>query len=142
MAKLRLEIVTPSGRAFSGDVDLVVIPATEGEMGILPMHVPVLTALSPGELRISNNGREEPLVIGNGFAEVTQNQVTILTDMAHTDDEIDEKAAEAAVQRAREAMSDPLNTSDVQAELEASLKRSMAEIEFKRRRRRGSRSAA
>ena len=143
MAKLRLEIVTPSGRAFSGDVDLVVIPAAEGEMGILPMHVPVLTALSPGELRISNNGREQPLVIGNGFAEVTQNQVTILTDMAHTDDQIDEKVAEAAIQRAREAIreakSDPLSTSDVQAELEASLKRSVAEIEFKRRRR-GSRS--
>jgi F0F1-type ATP synthase epsilon subunit len=67
--------------------------------------------------------------------------VRILTDMAHTDDEIDEKAAEIAVRRAREAMSDPLNTSEEQAELEISLKRSMAEIEFKRRRR-SSRSKA
>jgi F0F1-type ATP synthase epsilon subunit len=67
--------------------------------------------------------------------------VRILTDMAHTDDEIDEKAAEIAVRRAREAMSDPLNTSEEQAELEVSLKRSMAEIEFKRRRR-SSRSKA
>jgi len=139
MAKLKLEIVTPSGRAFSGDVDSIVIPAAEGEMGILPMHVPVLTALVPGELRIGNNGREDPLVVGNGFAEITQDHVTILTDMAHTDDEIDEKAAEAAVQRAREAMNDPQNTVEAQAELEASLKRSIAEIEFKRRRR-GSRS--
>ena len=67
--------------------------------------------------------------------------VRILTDMAHTDDKIDEKAAEIAVRRAREAMSDPLNTSEEQAELEISLKRSMAEIEFKRRRR-SSRSKA
>src|SRR5262245_2668275 len=101
MAKLRLEIVTPGGREFAGDVDSVVIPASEGEMGILPMHVPVLTALSPGELRIGNDGREERLVVGNGFAEI-------------------------AVRRAREAMSDPLNTSEEQAELEVSLKRSMA----------------
>jgi len=70
MAKLRLEIVTPGGREFAGDVDSVVIPASEGEMGILPMHVPVLTALSPGELRIGNDGREERLVVGNGFAEI------------------------------------------------------------------------
>ena len=139
MAKLRLEIVTPVGRAFSGDVNSVVIPAAEGEMGILPMHVPVLTALSPGELRIGNDSREERLVVGNGFAEITQDHVTILTDMAHTDDQIDEKAAELAMQRAREAMSDPSNSSEQRDELEASLKRSMAEIEF-RRRRRGSRS--
>jgi len=141
MAKLRLEIVTPGGREFAGDVDSVVIPASEGEMGILPMHVPVLTALSPGELRIGNDGREERLVVGNGSAEIAHDHVRILTDMAHTDDEIDEKAAEIAVRRAREAMSDPLNTSEEQAELEISLKRSMAEIEFKRRRR-SSRSKA
>jgi len=141
MAKLRLEIVTPGGREFAGDVDSVVIPASEGEMGILPMHVPVLTALSPGELRIGNDGREERLVVGNGSAESRMINVRILTDMAHTDDEIDEKAAEIAVRRAREAMSDPLNTSEEQAELEISLKRSMAEIEFKRRRR-SSRSKA
>ena len=119
MAKLRLEIVTPVGRAFSGDVNSVVIPAAEGEMGILPMHVPVLTALSPGELRIGNDSREERLVVGNGFAEITQDHVTILTDMAHTDDQIDEKAAELAVQRAREAMSDPSNSSEQRGELEA-----------------------
>ena len=141
MAKLRLEIVTPGGRAFAGDVETVVIPASEGEMGILPMHVPVLTALSPGELRIGNDGREEHLVVGNGFAEIAYDHVRILTDMVHTDDEIDEKAAEIAVRRARKAMSDPLNTSEEQAELEVSLQRSMAEIEFKRRRR-SSRSKA
>ena len=141
MAKLRLEIVTPGGREFAGDVDSVVIPASEGEMGILPMHVPVLTAFSPGELRIGNDGREERLVVGNGSAEIAHDQCQDLTDMAHTDDEIDEKAAEIAVRRAREAMSDPLNTSEEQAELEISLKRSMAEIEFKRRRR-SSRSKA
>ena len=60
-------------------------------MGILPMHVHVLTALSPGELRIDNDGREERLLFGNGFAEVVQDHVRILTDMAHTEDEIDEK---------------------------------------------------
>ena len=139
MAKLRLEIVTPSGQAFSADVDSVVIPAAEGEMGILPMHVPVLTTLSPGELRIGNGGREQPLVVGNGFAEVAQDHVRILTDMAHTENEVDEKAAETAVRRAREALSDPLNSSETQAEIEANLKRSMAELDFKRRRR-GSRA--
>jgi F-type H+-transporting ATPase subunit epsilon len=135
MAKLRLEIVTPAGKVFGEEVDSVVIPAAEGEMGILPMHVPVLTALSPGELRIDNDGRQERLVVGNGFAEITQFHVTVLTDMAHGEAEIDETSVELAVQRAREALKNPSNSPEEYAELEASLKRSMAEIEFKRRRR-------
>ena len=80
MAKLKLEIVTPEERKFSGDVDMVVVPGVEGELGILPLHVPLMTRLLPGEVRITQDGKEMELVIGTGFLEVSPTQVAILTD--------------------------------------------------------------
>src|ERR1700736_1052307 len=100
MAKLRLEIVTPEAKKFSGDVDMVVLPGSEGELGILPMHVPLMTRLLPGEVRITQDGKQTELVVGMGFVEVSQTQVSILTDMAMSETEVDEKVAEEAVKRA------------------------------------------
>ena len=95
-----LEIVTPEAKTFSGEVDMVVLPGVEGELGILPMHVPLMTQLLPGEVRILQGGKETDLVVGTGFVEVSQTHVSILTDMAMADTEIDEAAAEEAMKRA------------------------------------------
>ena len=79
---LRLEIVTPLEKAFSDDVQMVVIPGVEGEMGIYPMHIPVMTEIKPGELKIIKDGQESDFAVGEGFVEIAQDHVTVLTDMA------------------------------------------------------------
>ena len=104
MSTLRLEIVTPEAKTFSDDVDSVVIPGAEGEFGVLPQHVALMTEIVPGELRIMKGGEETRLAVGAGFVEVTQESVSVLTDMAVLEQEIDEAAAEAAMKRAEEAM--------------------------------------
>ena len=97
MATLKLVIVTPDKLAYQGEVDSVVIPASEGEIGVLPMHLPLISQIKPGELVISKGGRKEHLAVGNGFVTVTQDTVNVLTDMAIEWENIDEGAAEAAV---------------------------------------------
>jgi F-type H+-transporting ATPase subunit epsilon len=134
MATLKLEIVTPEGRAYADDVEMVVLPASEGEMGVYPGHVPLMTQLSPGELRISKEGKIDELVVGSGFVEITGERVSVLTDMALGEDKIDENAAEQAIQRAETALKDKNLPSDAVAEIEAALARSMAQLQFKRRR--------
>jgi F-type H+-transporting ATPase subunit epsilon len=135
MAKLRLEIVTPEARKFSDDIDMVVVPGVEGELGILPLHVPLMTRLLPGEVRITKDGKQTELVIGTGFVEVSQTQVSILTDMAMADTEVDEQAAEEAVKRAEARVKEKdLNKEEV-AEIEGAIARSLAQLKFKRRRR-------
>ena len=78
MATLRLEVVTPEEKAYSDDVDMVVIPGVEGELGVLPMHVPLMTQLLPGPLRILKDGKQSELVIGNGFAEGSEEHTSEL----------------------------------------------------------------
>jgi len=137
MAKLKLEIVTPEEKAYSDDVDMVVIPGVEGELGVLPMHVPLMTQLLAGPLRILKDGKQSELVIGNGFAEVTQTSVSILTDMAIDEQAIDEVAAEEALKRAETALKDKSLQGDDLADVEAALARSLAQLRIKRRRRGG-----
>jgi len=133
MAKLLLEIVTPETKSFSGEVDMVVLPGVEGELGILPMHVPLMTQLLPGEVRILQDGKQTELVVGTGFVEVSQTHVSILTDMAMADTEIDEAAAEEAMKRAEaRAKEKDLNSEEV-AEIQSSIARSLAQLKFKRR---------
>src|SRR3954452_14466263 len=98
---LRLEIVTPEARAYSDDVDMVVLPAVEGEMGIYPMHVPMMTQIKPGELVVTKGRELLHLAVGDGFAEITQTRVNILTDMAIEEQRIDPNLAEEAVKRAQ-----------------------------------------
>ena len=99
---LVLDIVTPEKKFFSGQVENVYLPGTEGELGILPGHVPLVTGINPGELRYLADGKVEELAIGAGFVEVTQEKVTVLTDLAVTDAEIDEARVEEAMKRAEE----------------------------------------
>lgn len=135
MAKLLLEIVTPEAKAFSEEVDMVVLPGVEGELGILPLHVPLMTRLLPGEVRILQGGKQTELVVGTGFVEVSQTHVSILTDMAMADTEIDEAAAEEAVKRAEARVRDKDLNSEEVSEIEGAIARSLAQLRFKRRRR-------
>lgn len=135
MATLRLEIVTPESKAYSDDVEFVVLPGVEGEMGIYPMHVPLMTQIKPGELVVTKNGQRTHLAVGEGFVEVTQTRVSVLTDMAISEEAIDEGAAEAAVKRAQEAMAHPDLGGEESAAVQAALTKSLAQLHVKRRRR-------
>ena len=134
MATLKLEIVTPEGRAYSDDVAMVVLPSIEGEIGIYPAHVPLMTQLSPGELQIVKDGKTTEFVVGTGFIEVTADSVSVLTDSALGEEQIDENATEEAIKRAQAALKDKNLSSEDTAEVEASLARCIAQIRFKRRR--------
>src|SRR2546430_16912789 len=103
MATLKLEIVTPEEKIYSEDVDMVTLPGSEGELGIYPKHVPVLTTLKPGELRVIKGGRETAMAVGGGFVEIKADGVSVLTDMGLEAGKIDVAAAEAAVERAKAA---------------------------------------
>jgi F-type H+-transporting ATPase subunit epsilon len=131
---LRLEIVTPETKAYSEDVEMVVLPGMDGELGVYPQHVPVLTTLKPGELRVFKGGQETSLAVGEGFAEITADSISVLTDMALESTAIDESAAEAAVARAQAAMKEDLGAEEVAA-VQASLQKALAQLNVKRRHR-------
>ena len=134
---LTLDIVTPESKYFSGEVENVYLPGTEGELGILPGHVPLVTGVSPGELRYSVSGKVEELAIGAGFVEVTQEKVTVVTDLAVTDAEIDEAKVEEAIKRAEETLTkiDHSENTEEVAALQAAIAKSMAQLKLKRKRR-------
>ncbi|TSA37268.1 MAG: F0F1 ATP synthase subunit epsilon [Verrucomicrobiaceae bacterium] len=131
---LRLEIVTPEQKIYSDDVDSVVIPGVEGELGILPQHVPLMTQLLPGELRLLKDGKEMRLAVGEGFVEISSDKVAVLTDMAVQESDIDESATEEAIRRAEEAMRGTKLDDEEYATVKASLQKSLALIRVKRRR--------
>lgn len=133
-ATLRLEIVTPDATAYSEDVEMVTLTGAEGELGVYPNHVPLLTTLRPGELRVLKGGRETFLAVGEGFVEVRGDAVSVLTDLALEASSIDESAAEAAVRRAQAAMKEGHGTEDVAA-IQATLQKALAQLHVKRRRR-------
>ena len=130
---LKLEIVTPESTAYSEDVEMVTLPGSEGELGVYPNHVPLLTTLNPGELRVVKGGKVNYLAIGEGFVEITGSTVSVLTDMALEASGIDESVAEAAVARARAAMKEDLGGEEVAA-VQASLNKALAQLHVKRRR--------
>jgi F-type H+-transporting ATPase subunit epsilon len=133
MATLRLEIVTPEMTAYSEDVEMVTIPGSEGELGVYPKHVPLITMLKPGELRVLKDGRETALAVGEGFVEIKGDSVSVLTDMALEFERIDESAAEKAIARARAAMKED-HTAEEVAAIQASLQKALAQLHVKRRR--------
>src|SRR5437764_5418839 len=133
-ATLKLEIVTPEEKIYSEDVEMVTLPGSEGELGVYPNHIPLLSTLIPGELRVLKGGKETFLAIGEGFVEVTGSAVSVLTDMALDPAVIDESAAEAAVARAQAAMKEDLGAEEVAA-VQASLQKALAQLHVKRRRR-------
>lgn len=130
---LRLDIVTPEAVAYSEDVDMVTLEGTEGQMAILPQHVPLMTRMVPGEIIVQRNGRESFLAVGEGFVEITADHVAILTDMAIAAESIDEAKAEEARQRAAARLREKLSAEEV-ASVNASLARSLAQLQVKRRR--------
>jgi F-type H+-transporting ATPase subunit epsilon len=133
---LHLEIVTPEEKIFSGDVENVYFPGTDGEMGVLEMHVALVTGMVPGELRYLQDGKTEELAVGEGFVEVTGHKVVVLTDLAVGDAEIDEGIVEAAMRRAEESLHKIDQTSNVEevALLQATIAKSMAQLKLKRKR--------
>ncbi len=133
-ATLRLEIVTPDATAYSEDVQMVTLPGSEGELGVYPNHVPLLTTLLPGELRVLKDGRETFLAVGEGFVEIRGERVSVLTDVALEASAIDEGAAEAAIARAQAAMKEDHGGQDVAA-LQATMQKALAQLNVKRRRR-------
>jgi len=132
---LKLEIVTPEAKVFSDSVSMVVVPGAEGELGIMPMHIPLLTELKPGALKITQGGQESYLAVGEGFVEVTQQSVTILTDMAIAEKEIDEQKVQEAIERARARMKEPNLSNEEVATVEASIEKSLAQLHLKHRHR-------
>lgn len=134
MATFYLEIVTPEALTFQAEVESVVVPGAEGELGILAQHVPLMTKILPGELRIQQKGSKEfRLAVGEGFLEVRPDRVSVLTDMAVAEADIDEKAAEEAVARAEQEMRDRTLSHEELATVQASLHRSLAKLRVKRR---------
>jgi F-type H+-transporting ATPase subunit epsilon len=132
---LKLEIVTPDGKAFSEDVEMVTLTGLVGEMGILPRHVRMMTQMVPGELVVRKGGHDRFLAVGGGLVEVTGARVSILTDMAVAADTIDEAKAEEARRRAEARLQEKLADEEV-ASVNAALARSLAQLRVKRRQRR------
>lgn len=127
MATLHLEIVTQERRLFSGDVDMVVAPASEGIVGILPHHSPLLTTLKEGALQVKQGGAEEYFSIGGGFMEVQPDHVIVLADVAEKADEIDIARAEEARRRAEQLLKDRPAGADIQQAL-AALRRAQIRV--------------
>ena len=133
---LTLEIVTPEASVYSDTIDSVVIPTAEGEVGILPGHVPLLTQVDYGELRVVKGNSAQMLVVGGGFAQVVGDKVSILAESAITEEKIDENAVEAAMKRAEEALRDAAKLEPAEVErLEGLVRFSVAQLGIKRRRR-------
>ena len=132
MATLKLEIVTPEAKVYSEDVDMVTLPGVEGEMGIFPMHVPLMTQLAAGEVSVRKAGQDYFLAVGEGFVEVTGERVSILTDMAIKAESIDEAKAEEARKRAEARLAEKIDEEDV-ATTKAALDHALAQLKVKRR---------
>ena len=134
---LHLEIVSPERRAFTDEVDMVIVPGRNGQLGILPRHTPLVSSLGTGEVRIKKGGTEQSLLISGGFVEVRPDKVVIMADLAEHSDEIDEaKAIEARrqAQQQLEEAKDPVDIARVRAALQTALMRERIAV---RRRSRG-----
>ena len=135
---IRCEIVSQDRTVFQGDVDIVILPGADGEMGILPHHAPVLTTLKYGVIKIRREGKEEIFAVAGGVAEVQPAIVTILADAAENIEEIDIVRAKAARKRAEDALADlsPEKDPDAYLVMEAALRRSNLRLDVVRRYRR------
>ncbi|MGB8707746.1 MAG: F0F1 ATP synthase subunit epsilon [Dehalococcoidia bacterium] len=137
MATLRLEIITAERQVFADDVNVVVAPGIEGELGILPHHAPLITMLTPGELLIRKDGEETYMSVSGGFLEVRPDKILILADACERAEEIDIERAEAAKRRAEERLKTRIPELDV-AQVQAALLRSLVRLRVAERRRRKS----
>lgn len=134
MAQLHLKIVTPENLIFDEEVSQVNVSTTDGEIGILPNHASLMVKLAPGELIIKRGGKVDSLAIGDGFLQITDNVLTVMTDLATHEKDIDEKAVEEAKKRAEQALSQTQSDEEY-AETLANLEKSLAQLKVKRRHR-------
>ena len=133
---LTLEIVTPDARVYSDTIDSVVIPTAEGEVGILPGHIALLTQVADGELRVTKGAETHYLAVSGGFAEVGDDRVRVLAERAITEEKIDEHAVEAAIKRAEEEIAAAKHADPDQFEhLQELIRFSGVQLALKRRRR-------
>ena len=142
MSSIKLDVVTAEQSVFSEDVDMVIAPGVEGQLGILPHHTPLMTALRAGELFIRKAGREELcLAISGGFLEVRPDRIIILADAAERAEEIDVARAEEAKLRAQERLVTRRAPGFDEVKAEAALQRALIRLKaaerVKRRRRPG-----
>src|SRR5947209_8574291 len=133
-ATLKVEIVTPEAKTYSDDVEMVTLPASEGEMGVYPQHVPLVTQIVAGEVIVRKNGQDSFLAVGDGFVEITSERVAIMTDMAIAADNIDEAKAEEARRRAEARLAEKIDDEEA-AMVSASLAHSLAQLKVKHRQR-------
>jgi len=134
---IRCEIVSQDRMVFEGNADIVVLPGTDGEMGILPHHAPLLTTLKIGIIKVRSGGKEEVFTVAGGIAEIQPDLVTILADAAENVEEINVARAEAARKRAEEILAKGLPAdSDAYLKMESALRRSNLRLDAVRRYRR------
>ena len=133
---LTLEIVTPEAKVYSDSVDSVVVPTVEGEIGVLPGHIPLVTQVEHGELRVTKGGATQWLAVGGGFAQIDGDRVRVLAEHAITEEKIDENAVEAAMKKAEEALKAAKDMDPQQYEhLQGLVRYSGVQLAVKRRRR-------
>ncbi len=129
---LHLKIVTPEKLLLDEEVSQVNVSTEQGQIGILPNHANLMAKLEPGELVIKKGGKVDTLAIGDGFLQVSNNTLTVMTDLAVNEADIDEKAVEEAKKRAEQALSQTLSDEEY-AETLANLEKSLAQLRIKRR---------
>lgn len=134
MSQLHLKIVTPEKLIFDEEVDQVNVSTEEGQIGILPHHANLMAKLAPGELTIKKGGKAESMAVGGGFLQISDNSLTIMTDLANYAEDIDERAVEDAKKRAEQALEQKLSDEEY-AETLAVLEKSLAQLRVKRRHR-------
>lgn len=133
---LTLEIVTPEAKVYSDTIDSVVVPTVEGEIGILPGHIPLLTQVADGELRVTKGGTTQWLAIGGGFAQIDGDRVRVLAEHAITEEKIDENTVEAAMKRAQDELKAAKDMDPQQYEhLQSLVRYAGVQLAVKRRRR-------
>lgn len=132
-ARFQLEIVTPEGRIYQREVDMVVLPAADGELGIYPQHAPLMTLLGSGEIIARRGVEEDRILVTEGMAEVRADRVSVLTVFATDEAQLDEAKAEEARRRAEERLKEKLSPEET-AMVQASLAHSLAQLKVKRRR--------
>ena len=129
MGKLNLEVVTPAGIIANVEADIVVAPGSEGEFGVLPGHINFLSGIVPGELRYTNGEKTEYMAISSGFAEVSNDKVSVLVDSGEVAHEIDIERAQSAMDRARDRLSKKRDTADIDfTRAEAALQRAISRV--------------
>lgn len=137
MKKIELKIVTPERVVYESEVDGVSFPTVEGEITVLPGHIPIISAIKPGELKIKKDGKVEFFSVAKGVIEVDGKRITMLADAAEKAEEIDEKRAEEAREKAKKLMSETRVDEEGYTDAVAEMERALSRLKIARKRRRG-----